>query len=178
MSQEIPQDDVPMLMTERLVLRPLTQADLGALHRVSNEPLVRRYLWDDEPVSEAEIRDLIDQSTRTFAEEGVGLFGVRLQGSGDPIGFCGFLRLEGMEEVELGYELAPEFWERGLATEAARACVKYALDEANLRRVIAGADPPNVASLRVLEKLGMTPIGAINPAAPREPYFALYKNRR
>lgn len=178
MNQESSRDNGPTLNTERLVLTPLTRDDLQALHRVSNEPLVRRYLWDDEPVQEEAIRDLIDQSVRTFAEEGVGLFGVRVRGTDDLVGFCGFVRLEGMTEVELGYELAPELWGKGLATEAARACVRYAFEDAGLRRAIAGADPPNVASLRVLEKLGMTPIGAINPVAPREPYYALYKDRR
>lgn len=93
------------LETGRLVLRPLSTDDADALHRVSNEPDVRRYLWDDEPVEEATIRDLIAQGVRMFTEEGIGLFGVRRRESEDLLGFCGFVRLEGMEEPELGYEL-------------------------------------------------------------------------
>jgi len=178
MNHEFLRDAASTLKTERLELRPLMPADLKALHRISNEPLVRRFLWDDEPVREDETRDLIARSTRTFAEVGLGLFGIRLQGSEDLVGFCGFVRLEGMEEVELGFELAPELWGRGLATEAARACVRQAFEVAKLGRVIAGADSPNVASLRVIEKLGMKPIGYINPQAPQEPYYALYKNWR
>ena len=59
----------PVLETDRLTLRPLTGGDAPALHRISNEPAVRRYLWDDQPVLEAGIRDLIEQSTRMFSEE-------------------------------------------------------------------------------------------------------------
>jgi [ribosomal protein S5]-alanine N-acetyltransferase len=168
----------PALQTERLSLRPLTRADENTLHRISNDPLVRQYLWDDEPVYAEAIRDLVQRSSHTFSDECVGQFGIRLRGSEDLVGFCGFVRLERMDELELAYELVPELWGRGLATEAARACVRYAFEEAGLRRVIAGADPPNVASLRVLEKLGMKPVGNINPLAPEEPYYALYEKGR
>jgi RimJ/RimL family protein N-acetyltransferase len=53
--------------------------------------------------------------------------------------------------------------------------VRYALEEVGMERVIAGADAPNAASLRVIEKLGMKYLGNINPSASEEPYFALYK---
>jgi RimJ/RimL family protein N-acetyltransferase len=80
-----------------------------------------------------------------------------------------------MEEPELWYELTQKAWGRGLTTEAAQACVRYALEEAGMERVIACADTPNTASLRVIEKLGMRHLGNINPSAPEVPYFALYK---
>jgi ribosomal-protein-alanine N-acetyltransferase len=83
---------------------------------------VRLYLWDGEPVSEATIKSFIAQSDRIFSEEKIGLFGVRLRGREELLGFCGFVRLEGMEEAELWYELTHKAWGRGLATEAARAC--------------------------------------------------------
>lgn len=163
----------PTLHTDRLVLRPLSGEDADALHRISNDPQVRRYLWDDEPVSRETIGGLLSRSERSFSEEGIGLFGVRLRGEDALLGFCGFVRLEGMEEMELGYELAPEAWGRGLATEAARECVRYAFGRAGFERVIAGADAPNAASLRIIEKLGMKPLGYPNPTAPSEPYYVL-----
>jgi len=168
---------LPALETERLSLRPLSQHDVDALHRISNEPLVRRYLWDDEPVSRAKIEDVVAQSGRMFSEEGLVLFGVRPRGSEELAGFCGFLRLAGKGEPELGYELTLGLWGRGLATEAARACLRHAFEVAGLERVIAGADAPNVASLRVIQKLGMEPIGNANPHAPDEPYYALYREK-
>ena len=167
----------PQLETQRLTLRPLDADDLDDLDRISNEPAVRRYLWDNEPVSVAVLRDLVAQSQHTFISQNVGLFGVRFRGEKDLIGFCGFVRLEGMEEIELAYELTASAWGEGIATEAALACLRHAFDEAGLERVIAGADSPNAASLRVIEKLGMKPAGNLNPEALEEPYFALYRNQ-
>jgi RimJ/RimL family protein N-acetyltransferase len=96
--------------TERLVLRPLSGEDAHALHCVSNEAAMRRYLWDGEPFEEGTILELISRSIRMFSEEGIGLFGVRRHGSENHIGFCGFVRLEGMEEPELAYELTRGAW--------------------------------------------------------------------
>ena len=175
MSHNVPAGNTPVLETERLLLRPLEADEVDSLYRFSNEPNVRLYLWDDKLVSEATIKSLISQSDRMFSKERVGVFGVRMRGREDLLGFCGFVRLAGMEESELWYELTQEVWGRGLATEAAWACVRYAFEEAGMERVIAGADAPNTASLRVIEKLGMTYLGNINPSASEEPYFALYK---
>ena len=68
--------NAPTLETECLLLRPLVEADLEDLHCISNDPLVRRYLWDDEPVSKDAIEKVIVQSARMFSEEGLGLFGI------------------------------------------------------------------------------------------------------
>jgi ribosomal-protein-alanine N-acetyltransferase len=175
MSRKEPAGNMPMLETERLILRALSADEANSLHRISNEPNVRLYLWDGEAISEATIKSLIDQSNRMFSEEKIGLFGVRVRGREDLLGFCGFVRLEGMEEPELWYELTQKVWGRGIATEAARACVRYAFEEVGMERVIAGADAPNTASLRVIEKLGMKYLGNNNHSAPEEPYSALYK---
>jgi RimJ/RimL family protein N-acetyltransferase len=177
MSSGTPTGNTRALETERLVLRPLSADDAPDVHRISNEPLVRRYLWDDEPVTSAKIQEVVAQSVRMFSEEGVGLFGVRLRGSGELVGFCGFGHTrDGPQEIELIYELLPELWGRGLATEASRACLHHAFTTAGLDKVVAGADAPNVASLRVIEKLGMTAIGEIAPGQPGVPFFALNRN--
>jgi [ribosomal protein S5]-alanine N-acetyltransferase len=65
------------LTTDRLVLRPIAADDVAALLRISNEPAVRRYLWDDEPVQEATIRGIISASSTMLADEGIGLVGIR-----------------------------------------------------------------------------------------------------
>ncbi len=163
----------PSLKSKRLVLRPLSDDDAQALHRISNEPTVRRYLRDDNPVGKATIHGLISRSVQMFSEEGIGLFGVRMHGSENFIGFCGFARLECMEEPELGFELTKEAWRQVIATEAAVACLRHAFEKVGLERVIAGADAENVASLRVLDKLGMVFVGRMNPNALEEPYFAI-----
>jgi len=167
--------DAPTLETDRLVLRPIAAQDADGLHRISNEPGVRRYLWDDGPVEKATIRDLISQSIQMFSEESIGLFGIRRRCSESLIGFCGFVRLAGMDEPELAYELTQRAWGKGLATEASLACLRHAFEDADPGRVIAGADAQNAASLRVIEKLGMRFLGNMNPNGPEEPYYGVYQ---
>jgi RimJ/RimL family protein N-acetyltransferase len=70
-------------------------------------------------------------------------------------------------------ELKRKVWGRGIATQAAQACLRYAFEGVGLERVIAGAKAPNTTSLRVIEKLGMKCLGNINPCVPDEPYYAL-----
>ncbi len=173
MSHNVPAGNRLPLETRRLVLRPLTTDEVDSLHRISIEPKVRLYLWDDQPNSEATIKGLIAHSDRTFSKEKIGLFGVRLRGREDLLGFCGFVCLQGMEDPELCYELTLKMWGGDIATQAAQACLRYAFEDVGMERVIAGAKAPNTTSLQVIEKLGMKCLGNINPSAPDEPYCAL-----
>jgi ribosomal-protein-alanine N-acetyltransferase len=169
--EETPVPATPVLETERLILRPISNDDLAATHRVFDDPAVRRYLWDDRPVSLEATASVVQTSTRDFSERGVGLFGVRLRGAEELVGLCGLRWEDGIGDMEIIYCLLPELWGRGLATEAAEACLRFAFEEARLERVMAGADEANAASLRIIEKLGMRFVGRILPAAPEAPYF-------
>jgi ribosomal-protein-alanine N-acetyltransferase len=71
------------------------------------------------------------------------------------IGHCGFKFLENTTEVQIGYLLKKSYWGKGLATEAASAALKYGFEIAHLEKVVAVAKPDNIASRRVMEKLGM-----------------------
>src|SRR3712207_2353316 len=95
-TQRVTAANTPILETECLLLRPLSADEAHPLHRISNEPKVRLYLWDDKPVSEATINSLISQSARMFSKEKVGVFGVWMRASEDLVGFCGFVRLAGI----------------------------------------------------------------------------------
>jgi [ribosomal protein S5]-alanine N-acetyltransferase len=119
---------MPLLETERLLLPPLSADEVDCLYRISNKPNVRLYLWDNETVSEETIEGFVAQSDRMFSEVKIGVFGVRMRGREDLLGFCGFVRLEGMEEPEPWYELTQKVWGRGIATEAAWACVRYGFE--------------------------------------------------
>jgi len=102
---------------------------------------VRLYLWDNEHVSEATVEGLVARSDRMVSEEKIGVFGVRVRGSEDFLGFCGFVRLEGMEELELWYELTQKVWGRGIATQAVHACVRYAFEEVGMERELRSIPP-------------------------------------
>src|SRR5690606_3130336 len=70
-------------------------------------------------------------------------------------GFCALREIAGTREVEVLYGLTPEMWGQALATEAARAVLRYGFEVLGLPRIWARTDPPNVASRRVIERLGM-----------------------
>jgi len=83
------------------------------------------------------------------------LFTAIEKASGDFVGFCGLKYLDTSSEIEVGYRLAKKFWRRGLATEAARASLRYGFETLGLDRIVAVVQPENAASCRVIEKTGL-----------------------
>lgn len=155
---------LPTLRTERLTLRPFATDDVDSLHELWTDPDVRRYLWDDVTISREKARDTVHDAIASAESGGLGLWVVLESGSDAPAGFCGLIQREGEEHPELMYGLAPRCWHRGFATEASRAVLDYAFEVLACERVRAATDPPNVASVRVMERLGMRFVrrGALN----------------
>jgi [ribosomal protein S5]-alanine N-acetyltransferase len=145
----------PGIETARLRLRPLAPEDLGAIHRLWVNPEVRRYLWDDERISKERARSVIAAGIEDFESHGFGLWAVIPAEDEELIGFCGFRSLEDAPEIELLYGISPPYWGMGLATEAARAAIRYGFEEAGFDRILGIADTEIEASRRVLEKAGM-----------------------
>ena len=148
------------LTTERLVLRPVTQRDHAALLAHWTTPDVRQFLFDGGIMSEGEIAEAIEDSARDFAAAGYGLWLIHEKGRADLIGTAGLRPLEDLG-LEIFYSLAPGSWGRGYATEAARAVVEHALGPLGLPEVLAEVDEGNTASIRVIERLGMTPFEVV-----------------
>ena len=142
--------------TERLSLRPLTLDDVDELHRLWVEPGVRRYLWDDEVISRERARAVVEESVALFESRGLGLWAVRSRAGDELIGFCGFWFFHDPPRLELLYGIAPALWNRGLATEAARAMLGYGFGQLSFERIEASTDAANAASVRVMERAGMS----------------------
>jgi [ribosomal protein S5]-alanine N-acetyltransferase len=172
------------LETERLLMRPLTPGDLDAVHAVFSDPLVMQYLVGGAcglDASRAKLTSYIaHQETHGFSK-----WAVVERVSGAVIGDCGLKVLEDGPDVELGFHLARQYWGRGYATEAATACLDWGFENLDRNRIVAIVDPRNAASVRVLEKIGMSrhgwathfgrdwhlyvaPPAAIRPAAPSD----------
>lgn len=99
---------------------------------------------------------MVVRSVESFGEHGFGLWAISPRAWDELIGFCGFWTSgEDGRAGELLYGIATPYWGEGLATEAARAMIRYGFEEAGLERIVAGADTENAASLRVMEKAGM-----------------------
>jgi len=149
---------LPLLRSERLTLRPVALDDVDALHALWTDRDVRRYLWDDIEIprerAEQTVRDAVDSSAA-----GIGMW-VVLEGDANAlVGFCALIRREGDEDPELMYGLSPAYWKRGYGTEAAARVLRYAFETLGAARVSAATDPPNVASVGVMERLGFRFVG-------------------
>lgn len=153
------------LRTERLILRPFTPDDLHGLHAFHSLPEVARYLyWDARDLDQ--VREALgDKILRSalYDEGQVLCLAAELADGGALVGDLSlFWHSARHRQGEIGYVFHPAYQGRGLATEAARAVIHAAFEaDANLNRIRAVADSRNLASMRVLEKAGMTREGIL-----------------
>lgn len=149
-----------LLETERLVLRRFTAADLDNLCDLNGDPEVMRFLTGGTPtprhVIETEILPLMLRSYSPVA--GFGYWVVVERASGAFLGWISLRPPAGAspDGAELGYRLRKAAWGRGYATEVARALIGKAFADLGVQRVFATTYQDNLASRRVMEKLGMT----------------------
>jgi ribosomal-protein-alanine N-acetyltransferase len=142
--------------TDRLILREYTEEDAPAFFRLNSDPAVMRYVPDKPMESIDQAREiLISHPITDYRERGYGRFACVLKETGKHIGFSGIKFLSEIGEHDLGFRFLPDFWGKGLATEAANASVRYGFDDLGLDEIVGFAEPENLGSIRVLEKVGM-----------------------
>lgn len=148
------------MLSARLRYRPVEPAELDAFHRLVQDPHVRQYLMDGDVFPREWSAERIDDSQALFARRNVGLWLVDETATGALVGFCGFLELPSVHaEPQLVYALFEAFTGRGYATEMGRTAIAHARTQADFTDIIGAVDEPNVASIRVLEKLGFAVTG-------------------
>jgi RimJ/RimL family protein N-acetyltransferase len=144
-----------ILETERLVLRRLTATDAPFILQLVNEPSWVQYIGDKGVRTLEDARNYIDKGPiEMYGRLGFGLYLVELKASGEPIGMCGLIKRESLEDVDVGYAFLPRFWAKGYAFESASAVVSYGKSAFGLSRIIAITSKENYASAKVLGKLG------------------------
>ena len=144
--------------TERLLIRPMEPDDAAALDDA----------YDGER-SREELRARVQEQIELQERVGYSAWAVCERASDRTVGLCGLKPLDGGPEVELVYRMGRAVRGRGLATEAGKACLIAGFDDLGLDRIVAVADPENVAARRVMKKLGMTLMG-VGPSAGRVLY--------
>jgi len=143
------------LETERLIIRPFTEADIEPSYEMNLDEEVSRYTGDGGVVSREEIERRIKENVfGDYQKHGYGRMAVELKGGEKFIGFSGLKYYEELDEVELGFRFFTRHWGKGFATESGRACVEYGFDQLKLKRIVALILPENAGSIRVVEKLG------------------------
>lgn len=145
------------LETERLTLRRWLEADRKPFAQLNRDPSVMEFL--PGVLSREQSDAMVDRIEAHFEVNGFGLWAVELRENADFIGYIGLAipRFEAAftPSVEIGWRLASAYWERGFATEGARAVVRHAFEALRLPALVSFTVPANMRSRGVMERLGM-----------------------
>jgi len=147
-----------MLETERLILRRWQDSDREPFAAMNADPRVMEFFPD--VLTREESDQLIENIESHFDNRGFGLFATELKAEKKFVGFIG-LHVASFQAhftpcVEIGWRIATPYWGKGLATEGSREVVRYAFEWLRLESLVSFTVPENVASRRLMEKLGMT----------------------
>lgn len=141
--------------TPRLRLSELSEADASFLLALMNDPGYLQHIGDRGVRNEADaLRYLLDGPVCSYRRHGHGLLRMALKDSGVPVGLCGLLKRDALNDVDLGYALLPRYRGMGYVHEAAQAVLQHAHRSLGILRVLAVVAPGNVGSEGVLLRLG------------------------
>ena len=143
------------LETERLTLNPWQSADWTEFRPIATDPEVMRYITGGIPWSDEAIRSFVGRQVKLLADRGFCRWKLVEKCAGSVIGFCGVGFWRDGLDPEIGWWLARRCWGRGLATEAAEAALRDIFERVKLDRVVSIAMRANIASTRIMQKLGL-----------------------
>ncbi|MDT4969538.1 MAG: hypothetical protein QOJ64_4275 [Acidobacteriota bacterium] len=148
---------VNVVETDRLILRRVVVEDSEFILELLNDPSWVRYIGDKGLRTLDAARDYILKTLVAMYERlGFGLYLTALKDGGTPIGICGLIKRDSLEDVDIGFAFLPAFRRHGYAYESAAAVVEYGKRTFSLRRLVAITSPDNYGSARLLEKLGFS----------------------
>ncbi len=158
----LPAPKQPRLETQRLILRPLKRTDAPVIQRLAGDFAVADTTLNvPHPYPDGAAEDFIKGETDKF-RRGRGItFAITMKSEGQLMGIMGLNYMRRFHRAELGYWIARPFWNRGYATEAGKAVVRFAFTQGELHKVEATYFSRNPASGRVMEKLGMCQEGVL-----------------
>ena len=145
-----------VLETERLVLRRFEPDDAQFILELVNDSDWLRFIGDKSVRNLEDARGYIRKGPMDmYARHGFGLYCVELKADATPIGMCGLLKRDTLEDVDIGFAFLPRFRSQGYGREAAQATLAYGADVLGLKRIVATTTPDNDASGRLLGKIGL-----------------------
>lgn len=143
-----------LVETERLLLRELNIDDAESFYKLNLNPKIIQITGNSAFKNVDEARVFLENYTE-YAENGYGRWAVIEKSSNQFVGWCGLKYDHQKNETDIGFRFFEEHWNKGFATESAKACLKYGFEELNLKSIVGRAMLENVASIRVLEKIGL-----------------------
>lgn len=148
---------MPVLETPRLSLHRFTLNDAEFAFELVNDPDFVKFIGDKGVRTIADSRTYLKNGPlASYQRHGFGLLKVVRRADAVPIGMCGLLKRDTLDDVDLGYAFLPAYRSSGYAREAATGVVEYGRRDHGLRRVVAITTPDNLSSIRVLEGVGFS----------------------
>lgn len=144
-----------LFQSDRLAFRQFNAEDAYEIYLLNIDPEVLKYTGD-APFESVDAAKTFLENYKQYELHGMGRWAVIRKEDEAFLGWCGLKYRPDQETVDLGYRFKKEYWGKGYATEAARASLKYGFEVLQLQRIIARAMKDNGASIRVIEKVGMT----------------------
>lgn len=153
---------MPIIESERLTLRAMTEDDAGFYLEMLTDPDFKANIGDRGLLSlnsaRASMRERIFSS---YESHGFGMYLVIRRSDGEAIGMAGLVKRDFLDDVDVGYAFLPRGRGQGFATEAAAVCLRLARETFQIQRLAAIVAPHNVASIRVLDRLGFRHTGTV-----------------
>ena len=145
-----------ILETERLILRKLTVDDAAFMLDLLNQPSFIQFIGDRGVRTLDDAREcILTRYIAAYERLGFGVYLTLLKEGQVPIGICGLIKRDTLEDVDIGYAFLPQYWSKGYAVESASAVLEYARSALGLNRILGITTPDNNSSIRVLEKIGL-----------------------
>jgi RimJ/RimL family protein N-acetyltransferase len=155
-SQKTRIQPMTILETERLTLRKLTVDDAPFMLDLLNQPSFIQFIGDRGVRTLDDARDFITKRyIEAYERLGFGIYLTLLKENQTPIGICGLVKRDGLDDVDVGYAFLPQHWSKGYASESVSAVLDYARDTLGIRRVLGITTSDNTGSIRVLVKAGL-----------------------
>jgi RimJ/RimL family protein N-acetyltransferase len=146
---------VTILETERLTLRKITVDDAAFMFDLLNQPSFIEFIGDRGVRTLDDARQIIlARYVDAYERLGFGVYLTLLRESQLPIGICGLVKRDGLDDVDVGYAFLPQYWSQGYASEAVSAVLTHARNMLEIGRILGITTLDNAASIRVLEKAG------------------------
>ena len=145
-----------VLETDRLALRRMSTDDAAFMLGLLNEPSWLQFIGDRGVRTLDDARAyIVNGPIAMYARLGFGFYIVELKEGDIPIGICGLVKRDYLDDVDIGYALLPQYWSNGYTYEAAAAVIAYGRGTLGLKRIVAITSSDNHRSARLLEKLGL-----------------------
>lgn len=145
------------LETDRLEIRKLELDDAGFMLDLLNQPSFHQFIGDRGVRTLEEARTYIeDRAFAAYEKNGFGPFAVVLKTDGRVIGIVSVLDRDELDHVDIGFAFLPDSWQQGFATEATSAVMDFAFQDLGLEKIIAITQPDNIASIKTLDKMGLS----------------------